>query len=119
MMYHIMKQSYHGSLIGWPNILQPKWHNLVTEGALLCDKDCLLHVLRCHLDLIVTREPVHEVEYLMLCGVVNQNIDMGKRKVILGDCPVQISVVHTHPHLAVLFRHWDYVSNSLGIRGDN
>ena len=66
------------------------------------NEGCLLHVFGCHLDLIVTRETLHEGKDLVLHGVVNQNVTVGERKVILGACPVQISVVHTHPYLVVL-----------------
>ena len=118
MVNHVMEQSYHGSLIGFPSVLQSKGHNFVTESAPLCGESRLFHVFGCHLDLIVTRETFHEGKDLVLHGVVTQNINVGKRKVILGDCPVQILVVHTHLYLAVLFRYRDYVSNPLGIRGD-
>ena len=77
MMDHFVKQSYHGTLIGFPNVLQPKWHNFVTERAPLYEESRFLHVLRRHFDLIIPRETIHEGEYLMLCSVVNQNIDMG------------------------------------------
>ena len=33
MMYHIMKQSYHGALISCPCILQSEWHHFVAEGT--------------------------------------------------------------------------------------
>ena len=57
---HIVEQGYHNTLIGCPNVLQPKWHNLVTKSSPLCNEGCLLHVLRCHFDLVVTRESIHE-----------------------------------------------------------
>ena len=119
MMDHAMEQSYHGLLISFPSVLQPKRHHFVAESPSLCDEGCLLHVFGCHLDLIVTREIIHEGKDLVLCSVINQNINVGERKVILEDFPFQISVVHTHPYLPVFFRHRDYVSNPLGIRGDN
>ena len=46
MVDHIMEQSDHGALISCPDILQPKRHHLITEGAPLCDEVCLLHVFR-------------------------------------------------------------------------
>ena len=84
VMDHIMEQCYHSMLIGCPSIVQPKWHKLVAESAPLCNGSSLLHVFRCHFDLIITREFVHEGEYLMLCSVVNQNINVGSGKSSLG-----------------------------------
>ena len=76
VMDHIVKQSYHGTLIGCPDILQPKWHNFVTERAPLCDEGCFLHVLRCHFDMAVSGETIHEGKYFMLSIFVDQNINM-------------------------------------------
>ena len=71
MLNHIVEQSDHGSLIDYPNILQPKRHHLVTEGTTLYDEGCLLHVFRSHLDLVVARETIHEGEDFVMRDVVN------------------------------------------------
>ena len=68
--------------------------------------------------MIVTRETIHEGKDLVFHGVVNQNVNVGEQKVIIGACPVQISLVHTHSYLVVFFRHQNYIGNPLGIRGD-
>ena len=115
MMNHIMKQNYHGSLIGCPSVLQSKRHHFVTENAPLHDEGCLLHVLGCHLDLIITRESVHEGEYLMMCGIINQNINVGKQKVIFRACSVQVPIINTHYYLSIFLVHWHDISNPWGI----
>ena len=119
MVNHVMEQSYHSLLISCPSILQPKRHHLVAESASLCNKGCPHHVFRCHLDQIIAREIVHEGKDFVLCGIVNQNINVGKRKVILGACYVQVYVVHTHPYLVVLLRYQNNVSNPLRIGGED
>ena len=116
---HVMEQGDHGSLISCPNILQPKRHHLVTESTPLCDEGCLLHVFGCHLDLVVARETIHKGEDFVLCGVVNQNTDVGKWEVILGTCPVQVSVFHTHSCFTILLRCQNNISNPLRIGGDS
>ena len=88
-------------LISCVDVFQPKRHNLVAEGAPLCDEDGFLHIFRFHLDLIITRETIHEREYLMLSGVVDQNINVRKWEIIFGACPVQILVVYAHMHLSI------------------
>ena len=92
---HIMEQSDHGAPISFPSVLQPERNYFVAEGAPLCDKGCLLHVFGSHFDLVVARETIHEGEDFVLHDVANQNINVGKREVILGAFPVQISVVYT------------------------
>ena len=106
-------------MIGYACILQNERHDLITEGAPLCDKSGFLHVFGRHFDLVVPGEAIHEGEYFILSSVVNQNINMWKWKVILGACPIKIIVVHTHPYLGVLFMHQNHVGNPLGIRGDS
>ena len=101
MVNHIVEQSYHGALIGCPNILQPKWHHFVIKSSPLCDEGCFLHVFGCHLDRIVSIESVHEGEDLMLHGVVDQNMDVWKWEVVFGARPVQILVVYMHMYLSV------------------
>ena len=55
----------------------------------------------------------------MLCGIVNENNDMGKWEIILRACPFQISVIHTHAYLAILFRHWNKIGDPLWIGGND
>ena len=54
----------------------------------------------------------------MLCGIVNQNIDMEKREIILRACPIQVSVIHTHAYFTVIFRNWNNIGNPLWVGGD-
>ena len=84
----------------------------------MCNEGCLLHVFMSHIDLVVARETIHEREDFVLHDVVNQNINV-KREVVLGACPVQVSVLYTHSYLIVLFWHRKDVSNPLRIGGDS
>ena len=102
MVNHVVEQSDHGALISCPNILQSEWHDLIVKGAPLRNEGCLLHVLGSHLDLIVTKKTIHKGEDLMLCGVVDRNIDVRQWEILFGARPVQISIVHTHPYLTIL-----------------
>ena len=67
----------------------------------MCDKGSFIHVLMCHLDLSISRETVHEGEYLVLSGVIDLDINMWKWEVIFGALLVQIPVVYTHSHFTV------------------
>ena len=85
----------------------------------MCDEGCLLHVFRSHLDLVVSRETIHEGEDFVFHGVVDQNVNVRKWEVILRDCPIQVSVIYTHPYLTVLLRYHNNVSNPLWIGSDS
>ena len=113
---HVVEQSDHGALIRCPNILQSKRHDLVAKGTPLSNKGCLLHIFGSHLNLILTGETIHKGEDLMLCGVVNQKVDMRQREIILGARPVQIPVIDTHPDFTIFLRHWNHVGNPLRVR---
>src|ERR1044072_4285573 len=119
VMNHVMKQCYHSTLISGSCVLQSEWHNLVTESTPLCNKGSLLHVFGSHFNLIVTGETIHEGDNFMLSGVVNQNINMRKWKIVFRACFVQISVIHTHPYLTILLRYRHHVSNPLWIRSNS
>src|ERR1051325_4691890 len=101
-MNHVMEQCHHSALISGACVLQSERHNFVAESTPLCNKSSLLHVFRSHFDLIVTGETIHEGEDLMLSGVVNQNINMRKWKIVFRTRFVQISVIHTHSNFAIL-----------------
>src|ERR1044072_7858208 len=118
VMDHVMKQCHHSTLISGACVLQSKRHNLVAESAPLCNKSSLLHVFGSHFDLIITGETIHEGENLMLSGVVNQNINMRKWKIVFWTCFVQISVIHTHPYFAILLRYRHHICNPLRIRSN-
>src|ERR1044072_1545120 len=119
VMNHVVKQCHHSTLVSGACVLQSERHNLVTESTPLCNESSLLHVFRSHFDLIVTGETIHEGENLMLSGVVNQNINMRKWKIVFRTCFVQISVIHTHSYLTILLRYGYHICNPLGIRGDS
>src|ERR1051325_2905279 len=96
VMNHVMEQCHHGTLISGACVLQSERHNLIIESAPLCNESSLLHVFGGHFDLIVTGETIHEGENFMLSGVINQNINMWKWKIVFWTCSIQISIVYTH-----------------------
>src|ERR1044072_4359628 len=117
-MNHVMEQCHHSTLISGACVLQSERHDLITESPPLCNKSSLLHVFGSHFDLIVTGETIHEGENLILSGVVNQNINMRKWKIVFRTRFVQISVIHTHSYFTILLRYGNYVCNPLRVRSD-
>ena len=47
-VHHIMKQSHHGPLVGGPCILQPEWHNIVTDFSPGYNNGCFLIIFKRH-----------------------------------------------------------------------
>ena len=89
-MHHIMEQGYHGLLVGCPNILQDKWHDIVGLGSLMSGERCFGFVPFSHLDLIITRQPFHKGEEHVGHGVINRGIDVWQGEIILWAGPIQI-----------------------------
>src|ERR1051325_11298762 len=118
VMNHVMEQCHHSALISGACVLQSERHDLVAESTPLCNKSSLLHVVGSHFDLIVTGETIHEGENLMLSGVVNQNINVRKWKIVFRACLIQISVIHTHSYFAILLRYGYHICNPLRIRSN-
>ena len=58
-MYHIMQQCCRNTLEGGTSILKAEWHDSVAICSLRGDEQSLLHILWCHLDLIVSTETIH------------------------------------------------------------
>src|ERR1043165_910365 len=100
-------------------VLQSERHDFVAESTPLCNESSLLHVFKSHFDLIVAGETIHEGENLMLSGVVNQNINMRKWKIVFRTRLVQISVIHTHSYFTILLRYGNHICNPLWIRSDS
>src|ERR1051325_1645028 len=117
-MNQVMEQCHHSTLISGACILQSERHNFVAESTPLCNKSSLLHVFGSHFNLIITGETIHEGEDLVLGGVVNQNINRRKRKIVFRTRFVQISVIHTHSYLAILLRYGYHICNPLWIRSN-
>ena len=54
LVYHITEQGYHGPLVGRPNILQAKRHDIIGISSLMSGECCFGFVFFSHLDLIIT-----------------------------------------------------------------
>ena len=70
LMHHVMKQRYHCSLIRYPDVLQPKRHDLVAKGSSHSQEYGLFHIFRSHPDLIIARESVHKGKQKVLGRII-------------------------------------------------
>jgi hypothetical protein len=55
------------------------------------------------LDLIITREIIHEGQILMACAVVGNLIDERRWKVVFGTCVIEIEKVRANVDSALFF----------------
>ena len=84
LVHHIVEQSYHSPLISCPGVLASKGHHLVTERSPQGDEGSLFHILRRHLYLIVTGEPIHEGKQSEIGCIIHEDIDVCRGKLSLG-----------------------------------
>ena len=53
LMHHVMKQRHHCSLIRYPDIFQPKRHDLVAKGSSHSQECVFFHIFWSHSDLVI------------------------------------------------------------------
>jgi hypothetical protein len=76
----------------------------------------LAHIFFRHVDLIVARIAVQEVNHLVTRRAIDQQIGNGHRVLVLWSGSVEVSKVHAYPYLSrVLLLHWDNVRNPICI----
>ena len=114
-MHHIMEQSYHGSLVSRTCALQTERHDIIGISSPIGSEWCLGPILFNHLDLIITREPIHKGEECVGHGVFNQSINMWQGKIILQASPIQVSIINTHAHFPIFLRHGDNICNLIKV----
>ena len=115
LVHHIMEQGYHGSLVGHPSNLQAEWYDIIGISSLNSGECCPGFVLFSHLNLLITREPIHKGEENVGCGVINQSNNMWQGKIILRVGPIQISIINAHVYLPLFLWHENNVGNPIRI----
>src|SRR3954467_7088952 len=86
----------HTVLIGRLGTLEPKRHRYIAEGSKGSYKRCLLLVLNCHFNLMITRISIQKAQTLATRCSINNLINSRESKGISWTSLVQICVVHTH-----------------------
>src|SRR6266511_3691900 len=82
-------------LISRLGTFEPERHRHIAEGPKRSDKRCLLLVLNCHLDLMITRISIQKTQTLTTRRGINDLINTGESKRISQACLVKIRVIHT------------------------
>jgi len=69
-VHHVVEQSHHSLLIGYPGVLEPKGHHLIAKRPPHGDEGGLFHILWRHLYLIGR--------------IIHEDIDVRQREIVLG-----------------------------------
>src|SRR3954470_3011628 len=91
-------------LISRLGTLEPKRHRHIAEGSKGSYEGCLLLVLNCHFDLMITRICIQKTQTLTTRHSINNLINTGEGKRICWTSFVEICVIHTHTPCAVLLK---------------
>src|SRR4051812_43005049 len=99
-----MKAILYTPLISCLGTLEPKGHRYIAEGSKRSYECCLLLVLNCHLDLMITRICIQKSQMLTTRRSINNLINTGEGKRICWASFVKICVIHTHAPGAVFLK---------------
>ena len=83
----IMKTILHTPLISRLGTLEPKGHGYIAEGSKGSYESCLLLVLNCHFDLMVTRICIQKAQTLTTRCSINDLINTRESKGISYNMP--------------------------------
>ena len=95
LMNHIVENSCPGSHLSGTGVLEAERHHPVVIYTTRCNECHVFRVFLIHQNLVITCIIVHKWLHLMFGTIVNQNMDVWQRKIILWACFFEIHVVDT------------------------
>lgn len=108
-MCKVMENVCHGPLECGTSILEDEWHNTVSESTPWGSKCGLVLILRAYLDLVVSRESIHQGEGYMADKRIHYLIDKRCQKIIFRTCTIQIMEIYTYVDGTLFFGDRDWV----------
>jgi len=84
--YMLVENCIHSSLVCCPRVLQSERHNSITIYPQWRPERCMLVIFKVHLNLIVSRESIHERHPFKSTRVFNHNICDWKGELIFSTC---------------------------------
>src|SRR6266536_5281864 len=84
------------TLISRLGTLESKRHRYIAEGSKGSDERCLLLVLNCHLDLMITRISIQKTQMLTTRRSINDLVNTVESKRISRASLIKICVIHTN-----------------------
>src|SRR6266536_2995662 len=93
------------TLISRLGTLESKRHRYIAEGSKGSDERCLLLVLNCHLDLMISRISIQKTQSLTTRRGINDLLNTGESKRINRASFVKIRVIHTHTPRVIFLKN--------------
>ena len=106
LVHHVVEYGHHGVLVGCAYIFQLEGHHSIIEIAYRSIESSFLHVLRHHLNLIISAEFIHEGKHGVSCYRVYQQVHVWQRKFISWAGSIEISKIYTTSYLPILLLYW-------------
>jgi hypothetical protein len=110
-MSQIMKNVCHGPLESGAGILEAEWHDTIRKGGPRGRECSFVLIDGVNLDLVVTKETVHEGQSLVTCAIIDYLVDEGCWKVVFGIGVIEIAEVRTDMDSALFFVNRDSVGD--------
>ena len=106
-MSQIMKNVCHGPLECGAGILEVEWHDTIRKGAPGGCECSFVLIVGVNLDLVVTRETVHEGQSLLTYAIIDYLVDEGYWKVVFGTGVIEVAEVRTDTDSSLFFVNRD------------
>ena len=123
MHEHCAQSAYEDNsehkLISRLGTLEPKGHRYIAEVSKGSYKSCLLLVLNCHFDLMITRISIQKPQVVTTRRSINNLINTRQGKRICWTSFVKVCVVHTHTPSAILLKYQHRISQPLRMKDFN
>jgi hypothetical protein len=106
-----MESIRHSTLKSCANILETKREFLIGKSTPRTNKRGLMLILGNNVDLIIPGETIHQREYFTSGTVVDNLIDEGGRKVVLGTSFIDINIINAYTDGALFLVDRDKIGN--------
>ena len=110
----LMKAILNTSLVSCLGTLEPKRHGNIAEGSKGSYKGCLLLVLNCHFDLMITRVSIQKTQTVTTRRSINNLINTGEGKRICWTSLIKICVSTHMRQVPFFFRTSTGLANHSG-----
>src|SRR5215216_2186375 len=108
-----MKAVLNTPLVSRLGTLEPKRHRHIAEGSKGSDEGCLLLVLNCHLDLMISRISIQKTQAFTTRRSINNLINTRESKRISRAGFIKVWVIHTHAPSTIFRKHQHQVSQPI------
>jgi hypothetical protein len=110
-MLDIMKRIRHSALKSCASVLETERKFSIGKSTPGTNKSSLMLILTNNVDLIISRETIHEREDFTVGAVIDNLIDEGGRKVVLWTSFVDIPIINAYTNCTLFLVNRDKIGN--------